>query len=143
MSLTTPLSVQKLQTALHDKAKESPDRRFHALYDKVYRRDVLAFAYQCCKANGGAAGVDGQTFERIEEYDVERWLDELTKELKERTYQPLPVRRVYIPKPDGKQRPLGIPCLKDRVVQMAVVLILEPIFEADLEPEQFAYRAGR
>jgi group II intron reverse transcriptase/maturase len=143
MSLTTPLSVQKLQTVLHDKAKESPDRRFHALYDKVYRRDVLAFAYQCCKANGGAAGVDGQTFERIEEYGVERWLDELTKELKDRTYRPHPVRRVYIPKPDGKQRPLGVPAIRDRTVETAAVLILEPIFEADLQPEQYAYRRDR
>jgi RNA-directed DNA polymerase len=109
MSLTTPVSVQKLQTVLHDKAKGSPDLRFHALYDKVYRRDVLAFAYQCCKANGGAAGVDGQTFEVIEEYGVGRWLDELVEELKSRTYRPRPVRRVYIPKPDGKQRPLGVP----------------------------------
>src|SRR3954453_6918337 len=106
MSLTTPLSVQKLQTALHDKAKESPDLRFHALYDKVYRRDILAFAYECCKANGGAAGVDGQTFECIEEYGVERWLDELTQELKSQTYRPLPVRRVYIPKPEGKDGPV-------------------------------------
>jgi len=94
-----------LQKALHDKAKESPDFRFYALYDKVYRKDVLAFAYERCKANGGAAGVDGQTFEDIEAYGVERWLDELAQELKSRTYQPLPVRRVYIPKPDGKQRP--------------------------------------
>jgi retron-type reverse transcriptase len=109
MSLTTPESVQKLQTALHDKAKRSPDFRFYALYDKVYRRDVLSFAYKCCKANGGAAGVDNQTFEDIEAYGVERWLDELTQELKSRTYRPLPVRRVYIPKPGGKQRPLGVP----------------------------------
>ena len=146
MSLTTPPSVQKLQTALHDKAKESPDRRFHALYDKVYRRDVLAYAYQCCQANGGAAGVDNQTFERIEEYGVERWLDELTQELKERTYRPYrphPVRRVYIPKPDGKQRPLGVPTIRDRTVQTAAVLVLEPIFEADLQPEQYAYRKDR
>jgi RNA-directed DNA polymerase len=143
MSLTTPLSVQKLQTALHDKAKESPDQRFHALYDKVYRRDVLAFAYQCCKANGGAAGVDGQTFAGIEEYGVERWLDELAKELKDRTYRPHPVRRVYIPKPDGKQRPLGVPTIRDRTVQTAAVLVLEPIFEADLPPEQYAYRKDR
>ena len=100
---------QKLQTALHAKAKESPNFRFHALYDKVYRKDVLAYAYERCKANGGAAGVDNQTFENIEAYGRERWLDELAQELKSRTYQPLPVRRVYIPKPDGKQRPLGIP----------------------------------
>ena len=107
MSLTTPPSVQKLQTALHAKAKEAPDFRFHALYDKVYRKDILAHAYERCQANGGAAGVDNQAFEGIEQYGVERWLDELTQELKSRTYQPQPVRRVYIPKPDGKQRPLG------------------------------------
>ena len=143
MSLTTPSSVQKLQTALHAKAKESPDFRFYALYDKVYRKDVLAYAYERCKANGGAAGVDNQTFEDIEQYGTERWSDELTRELKSRTYQPQPVRRVYIPKPDGKQRPLGIPTIRDRVVQMAAVLVLEPIFEADLQPEQYAYRADR
>ena len=143
MSLTTPPSVQKLQTALHEKAKESPSFRFYALYDKVYRQDVLAFAYECCKANGGAAGVDGQTFEDIEEYGEERWLDELTQELKSRTYQPQPVRRVYIPKPDGKQRPLGVPAIKDRVAQTAAVLVLEPIFETDLQPEQYAYRPDR
>ena len=103
MSLTTPVSLQKLQTALHEKAKGSPSFRFYALYDKVYREDVLAFAYACCKANGGAAGVDGQRFEDIKEYGVKRWLNELAQELKSRTYRPQPVRRVYIPKPDGKQ----------------------------------------
>src|SRR5712691_4684142 len=143
MSLTTPLSVQKLQTALHDKAKGSPNVRFYALYDKVYREDVMVFAYECCKANRGAAGVDGQTFEDIEEYGVKKWLDELTQELKSRTYRPQPVRRVYIPKPDGKPRPLGIPTIKDRVAQMAAVLVLEPIVEADLQAEQYAYRANR
>jgi group II intron reverse transcriptase/maturase len=143
MSLTTPLSVQKLQTALHDKAKGSPKFRFYAVYDKVYREDVMAFAYECCKANRGAAGVDGQTFEDIEEYGVQKWLDELAQELKSRTYRPQPVRRVYIPKPDGKQRPLGVPAIKDRVAQTAAVLVLEPIFEADLQPEQYAYRADR
>jgi retron-type reverse transcriptase len=109
MNLATPSSVQKLQTALHDKAKGSPSFRFYALYDKVYRKDVLAFAYACCKANGGAAGADGQTFEGIEKYGVERWLDELAEELRNRSYRPQPVRRVWIPKPDGKQRPLGVP----------------------------------
>src|SRR5688572_3840184 len=94
MSLTTPVSLQKLQTALHEKAKGSPGFRFYALYDKVYREDVLTFAYACCKANGGAAGVDGQRFEDIDEYGVKRWLDELTQELKKRTYRPHPVRRV-------------------------------------------------
>ena len=143
MSLSTPESVQKLQTALHDKAKESPNLRFYALYDKVYRKDVLAFAYECCQANGGAAGVDGQTFEGIEAYGKEQWLDELAQELKNRTYQPLPVRRVYIPKPDGKQRPLGVPAIRDRVAETAAVLVLEPIFEADLQPEQYAYRKDR
>jgi RNA-directed DNA polymerase len=142
-NLTTPESVQKLQTALHDKAKEAPNFRFYALYDKVYRKDVLGFAYECCKANGGAAGVDGQTFEDIEAYGKERWLDELAQELKNRTYQPLPVRRVYIPKPDGKQRPLGVPAIRDRAAEMAAVLVLEPIFEADLQPEQYAYRKDR
>jgi RNA-directed DNA polymerase len=143
MSLSTPASVQKLQTALHAKAKGSPNCRFHALYDKVYRRDILSHAHARCKANGGAAGVDDQTFADIETYGVERWLDELTQELKSQTYKPEPVRRVYIPKPDGKQRPLGIPTIRDRVVQTAAVLVLEPIFEADLQPEQYAYRADR
>jgi RNA-directed DNA polymerase len=143
MSLTTLTSVQKLQMALHAKAKESPDFRFYALYDKVYRTDVLVYAYQRCKANRGAAGMDNQTFEDIEHYGVERWLDELAQELKSRTYQPQPVRRVYIPKPDGKQRPLGIPTIRDRVAQTAALLVLEPIFEPDLQPEQYAYRADR
>jgi len=143
MSLATPESVQKLQAALHDKAKKSPDFRFYALYDKVYRTDVLMFAYECCKANGGAPGVDDQTFEDIEEYGTERWLDELTQELKSRTYRPLPVRRVFIPKPRGQQRPLGIPAIRDRCAMMAAVVVLDPIFEADLQPEQYAYRKGR
>ena len=144
MSLITPVSVQKLQTALHAKAKESPSCRFHALYDKVYRTDVLAHAYDRCKANDGAAGIDLQEFSDVEEYGVERWLDELAQELKRRTYQPQAVRRVMIDKPGGTgKRPLGIPVIKDRVAEMAAVLVLEPIFEADLQPEQYAYRAGR
>ena len=143
MSLATPGSVQKLQKALHDKAKESPSYRFYALYDKVYRKDVLACAYDRCHANPGAAGVDGQEFEDIEEYGVERWLDELAEKLKSRTYQPQPVRRVMIDKPGGGKRPLGIPAIKDRVAELAAVLVLEPIFEADLQPEQYAYRQDR
>ena len=142
MSLIPPAKVGKLQAALHTKAKNAPDYRFYALYDKMYRRDILEFAYDRCRANGGAPGVDGQTFADIEAYGEDRWLDELTAELRNETYQPQPVRRVNIPKPDGKPRPLGIPCIKDRVGQMAAVLILEPIFEADLEPEQHAYRPG-
>ena len=144
MSLATPESVQKLQAALHVKAKESASFRFYALYDKVYRKDVLAHAYACSKANGGAAGVDGQTFGEIESCGVERLLDELTQELRSRSYRPLPVRRVWIPKPDGKtQRPLGVPAIRDRIVMMAAVLVLDPIFEADLQPEQYAYRRDR
>jgi group II intron reverse transcriptase/maturase len=143
MSLTPPETVQKLQNALHAKAKGSPGYRFYALYDKVYRADVLAHAYDCCKANQGAAGVDGQRFEDIEEYGLERWLGELQQELKDKSYRPSAVRRVWIPKADGKQRPLGIPTIKDRVAQMAAVLVLEPVFEADLLPEQYAYRPQR
>ncbi|WP_437222474.1 group II intron reverse transcriptase/maturase [Planctomicrobium sp. SH661] len=141
--ITPPCTVRKLQQALHSKANRSPDCRFYLLYDKVYRRDVLAMAYERCRANGGAPGIDGQTFENIELYGRERWLDELAETLRTKTYRPRAVRRVYIPKADGKQRPLGIPTITDRVVQMAVVLVLEPIFETDLQPEQYAYRAGR
>ncbi|HSB72277.1 MAG TPA: reverse transcriptase domain-containing protein [Candidatus Methylomirabilis sp.] len=93
--------------------------------------------------NGGAPGVDGQTFADIEAYGLDRWLDELAADLKAKSYRPQPVRRVFIPKPDGKRRPLGIATIRDRVAQMAVVLVLEPIFEADLEPEQYAYRPDR
>jgi len=128
---------------LHAKATGSPEFRFYTLYDKVYRDDVLWVAYRRCLINGGAAGVDGQTFEEIEQYDATRWLGELAEELRTKSYRPSPVRRVYISKPDGTQRPLGIPTIKDRVVQMAAVLVLEPIFEADLQPEQHAYRPGR
>jgi RNA-directed DNA polymerase len=143
MSLTPPESVRKLQETLHAKAKRAPTYRFYALYDKLYRLDVLSHAYACCADNGGAAGVDGQTFADIEEYGVEQWVGELAEELRNKKYRPQAVRRVYIPKADGKQRPLGIPTVRDRVVQMAALLVLEPIFEADLQPEQYAYRQGR
>jgi RNA-directed DNA polymerase len=143
VSLLPPTKVGKLQETLHAKAKGSPTYRFYALYDKVYRADVLCYAYLRCRSNDGAAGVDGQTFADIEAYGLTKWLGELAETLRGKTYRPQAVRRVYIPKPDGKQRPLGIPTVKDRVVQMAALVVLEPIFEADLQPEQYAYRPGR
>ena len=143
MSLAPTLTVRKLQQTLQAKAKSAPTYRFYALYDKVYRGDVLEHALARCRDNRGAPGVDGQTFADIEAYGEAKWLGELAEELKNKTYRPQPVRRVWIPKPDGKQRPLGIPTIRDRVVQMAAVLILEPIFEVDLQPEQYAYRQDR
>jgi RNA-directed DNA polymerase len=143
VSLLPPTKVGKLQETLHAKAKSAPTYRFYALYDKVYRADVLLHAYACCRTNDGAPGVDGQTFADIEAYGVVKWLGEVAEELRKKTYRPQAVRRVYIPKPDGTQRPLGIPTVKDRVVQTAVLTVLEPIFEADLQPEQYAYRPGR
>ena len=137
------MKVEKLQKALHTKAKEEVGFRFYQLYDKVYRADVLAHAYRLCRAKGGAAGVDGTAFEQIETYGLEAWLDELAENLRKKAYQADAVRRVWIPKANGKQRPLGIPTIRDRVVQTAVVLILEPIIETDLQPEQYAYRPNR
>jgi RNA-directed DNA polymerase len=143
MSLEPPEKVRKLQEALHVKAKAAPSYRFYLLYDKMYRADVLAWAYERCRENRGAAGVDGQAFEDIERDGRQQWLDALAEELRQRTYSPQAVRRVWIPKADGSKRPLGIPTVKDRVVQTAALLVLEPIFEADLQPEQYAYRPER
>jgi group II intron reverse transcriptase/maturase len=143
VSLEPPEKVGKLREALHAKAKGSPGYRFYLLYDKLYRADVLAWAYLRCRENRGVSGIDEQTFADIEAYGRQRWLDELAEELRKRTYRPQAVRRVWIPKPDGSQRPLGIPTVKDRVVQTAALVVLEPIFEADLQPEQYAYRPER
>jgi len=129
--------------ALHAKAKAEPGYRFYALYDKISREDILAHAYAQCRSNKGAPGVDGQDFSDIEAYGVERWLGELALALRQETYRPAPIRRVFIPKANGKLRPLGISTLRDRVCMTAAMLVLEPIFEADLPPEQYAYRPGR
>src|ERR1700745_3423300 len=142
-NLATPKSVQKLQTALHAKAKAEPGFRFYALYDKIYREDILVHAYAQCRANKGAPGVDGQEFADVEAYGPKRWLGELALALKEEKYRPDPIRRVYIPKANGKLRPLGISTLRDRVCMTAAVLVLDPIFDADLPSEQYAYRKGR
>ena len=142
-NLATPKSVQKLQTALHAKAKAEAGYRFYALYDKISRDDILAHAYAQCRSNKGAPGVDGQDFADIEAYGVQRWLGELALALRQETYRPDPIRRVYIPKANGKLRPLGISSVRDRVCMTAAMLVLEPIFEADLPPEQYAYRPGR
>lgn len=142
-NLSTPIGVQKLQMALHAKAKSEADYRFYALYDKIYRKDILAHAYAQCRSNKGAPGLDGQDFADVEAYGVERWLAELAQALREERYRPEPIRRVFIPKPNGKLRPLGISTLKDRTCMTAAMLVLEPIFEADLPAEQYAYRPGR
>jgi RNA-directed DNA polymerase len=142
-NLTTPKRVQKLQMALHAKAKAEAGYRFYALYDKISRDDILAHAYAQCRSNKGAPGVDGQDFADIEAYGVDRWLAELALALREETYRPEPIRRVFIPKANGKLRPLGISTLRDRVCMTAAMLVLEPIFEADLPSELYAYRAGR
>src|SRR6202163_1267220 len=142
-NLATPKSVLKLQTALHAKATTEAGYRFYALYDKIFREDILAHAYAQCRSNKGAPGVDGQDFADIEAYGVERWLGELALALKGEKYRPDPIRRVYIPKANGKLRPLGISTLRDRVCMTAAMLVLAPIFEADLPAEQYAYRQGR
>lgn len=143
MSLATPPKIRKLQRKLYELAKQKPEQRFHALYDKVYREDILAHAYARCRSNGGAPGVDGVDFGEIESAGLGEWLAGLAEELRGKTYTPDPVRRVLIPKPGGGERPLGIPTIRDRVVQTAAKLILEPIFEADFEDCAYGYRPKR
>ena len=143
MSLPTPSeNVEKLQTSLQTKAKAEPAFRFYALWDKVCREDVLLEAYRRCRANAGAAGVDGETFGQIDAQGAERWLERLREELTSGRYVPKPLLRVWIPKSNGGQRPLGIPTIRDRVVQMAAVLIIGHIFETDLLPQQYDFRPG-
>ena len=140
----TSIKIRTLQRKLHAKAKQEPGYRFYALSDKVYRADLLQHAWRLVKSNRGAPGIDGVSFADIEaEEGVEQFLAELAAEVKNRTYRPRPVRRVMIPKPDGSQRPLGIPAIRDRVVQMAVKLIMEPIFEADFCDGSYGFRPKR
>lgn len=139
-NLTSTDEVQELQRKLYLKAKSQSDFRFYALYDKVYRKDFLIKAWGKVKANHGAPGIDGETIEDIEEKGVGVFLKGIQEELRTRKYRPSPARRVYIPKPDGRLRPLSIPTIKDRVVQMALKLVIEPIFEADFEDNSYGYR---
>ena len=143
MSLETPSKIRTLQRKLYRKAKDAPDYRFYLLYDKMYREDILLYAYELAKSNQGAPGVDGETFAIIETRGLGKWLAGIRDELRTRKYKPQPVRRVMIPKPGGGERPLGIPSIRDRVVQTAAKLVLEPIFEADLEPCAYGYRPKR
>ena len=142
-NLATPINVQKLQRALHAKAKAEAGYRFYALYDKIHRDDILTHAYAQCCSNKGAPGVDGQEFADVEAYGVQRWLGELALALRQETYRPEPIRRVFIPKVNGKLRPLGISTLKDRVVQMLLKMVLEPIWESDFLNCSNGFRPGR
>src|SRR3974377_1280997 len=143
MSLVTPEKIRTLQRKLYRKAKAEPAFRFYVLYDKICREDILQHAYRMARANAGAPGVDGVTFERIEERGLEGWLAGLREELVSKTYRPDPVRRVMIPKHGGGERPLGIPSIRDRVIQTAAKIVLEPIFEADFEGNAYGYRPAR
>ena len=143
-SSTATDKVQVLQRTLYRAAKADPGRRFHALYDKVHRRDVLERAWVEVRRNGGASGIDRTTIADVEEYGVARLLDELAADLRAETYRPLPARRVWIPKPgSSEQRPLSIPAVRDRVVQAAVKIVIEPVFEADFLPCSFGFRPKR
>jgi hypothetical protein len=137
MSLETPDKIRNLQRKLYCKAKAEPAFRFYLLYDKICREDILRHAYALARANAGAPGVDGVTFAQIDAYGVDAWLAGVREEIVSKTYRPEPVRRVMIPKPGGGERPLGIPTIRDRVVQTAAKIVLEPIFEADFEDSAY------
>src|SRR5512132_3312845 len=141
MSLATPERIRTLRRKLYRKAKAEPAFRFYLLYDKIH--DILEQAYALARSNGGAPGVDGRSFAAIEAAGLTEWLAGIRKELVAKTYRPAPVRRAMIPKPGGGERPLGIPTIRDRVVQTAAKLVVEPIFEADLDPAAYGYRPGR
>lgn len=143
--LKTPEKIREFQRKLHQKAKQEKEFRFYLLYDKVYRLDILSHAYRLVRANKGAPGIDGVAFEAIEKAEggAEKYLESISEELKGKTYKPMPVRRVYIPKSDGGKRPLGIPAIKDRIVQMAARLVIEPIFEADFQENSYGFRPKR
>ena len=143
MSLETPEKIRTLRRRLYCKAKTEPQFRFYLLYDKICREDILRHAYRLARANAGAPGVDGMNFAQIEAEGLDAWLASLRKDLGSKMYRPAPVRRVMIPKPGGGERPLGIPTIRDRVVQTAAKLVLEPIFEADFEDGAYGYRPGR
>jgi hypothetical protein len=143
MSLTTPDKIRSLQRKLYCKTKAEPTFRFYLLYDKICREDILFHAYRLARVNAGAPGVDGMTFAQIEKQGLEAWLAGLRAELVSKTYRPDPVRRVMIPKANGGERPLGIPTIRDRVIQTAAKIVIEPIFEADFEDNAYGYRPAR
>ena len=143
MGLRTPEKIPNLQRKLYRKAKSEPVFRFYILYDKIYREDILQHAHRMAKVNGGSAGVDGVTFEMVESEGIDEWLGGIREQLHSKTYKPQPVRRAMISKPGGGKCPLGIPTIRDRVVQTALKVVIEPIFEADLEPNAYGYRPKR
>jgi RNA-directed DNA polymerase len=143
MSLETPEKIRTLQRKLYRKATAEPEYRFYLLCDKICREDILRHAYALARDNAGAPGVDGESFSDVDSTGIEKWLAGLREEMPSKMYRPAPVRRVMIPKPGGGERPLGIPTIRDRVVQTPAKLVLEPIFEADLESSAYGYRPGR
>ena len=141
--LTNIETIREFQGKLYEKAKANKKYRFYSLYDKTYRADILEESYRRVKSNGGASGIDGETFEDIESNGVDDYLRVLQEELKSNRYKPKPVKRVYIPKRNGKRRPIGIPTIRDRIVQTSFLMVLEPIFEADFSESSYGFRPKR